>query len=86
MPSYEVFRRGVDVAQLDLPAGQLIHVLRHTFASYYMMNGGDIIMLQTVLRHSTLAMTQKYERCIGVRFFQFHLNCSRKSSMCDFLY
>ncbi|MNN87636.1 Tyrosine recombinase XerD [compost metagenome] len=45
---------------LDLPAGQMTHVLRHTFASHYMMNGGDILTLQRVLGHASLAMTMKY--------------------------
>ena len=59
-PSYDAFRRAVDAVGLDLPPGQLTHVLRHTFASHYMMKGGDILTLQKVLGHATLAMTQKY--------------------------
>lgn len=38
---------------------ELTHVLRHTFASYYMMNGGDILTLQR-LGHALLAMTINY--------------------------
>lgn len=57
---YKRFEASVDAVQLDLPAGQLTHVLRHTFASHYMMNGGDILTLQRVLGHASLAMTMKY--------------------------
>lgn len=32
-PSYDTFRRTVAAMELDLPAGQLTHVLRHTFAA-----------------------------------------------------
>lgn len=36
------------------------HDLRHTFASHWMMNGGDIFKLQKILGHSDLKMTQLY--------------------------
>jgi site-specific recombinase XerD len=34
--------------------------VRHTFATYFMKNGGDIITLRGILRHTTLAMTERY--------------------------
>lgn len=40
-PCYITFGRSVAAIGLELPAGQMTHVLRHTFASHYMMNGGD---------------------------------------------
>jgi integrase len=36
------------------------HVLRHTFASHYLMRGGSLIALQTMLGHSSLKMTAIY--------------------------
>lgn len=36
------------------------HLLRHTFATLYYENGGDIHNLSDVLGHSSLAMTEKY--------------------------
>ena len=38
------------------------HDLRHTFASWYMMNGGDLYELAKILGHSTIAMTQRYAK------------------------
>ena len=36
------------------------HDLRHTFASYFLMSGGDIKTLQEFLGHKSLRMTQRY--------------------------
>ena len=57
---YGAFRKATTRADIKLPEGQLSHVLRHTFASYFMQQGGSILTLQRVLGHSSLAMTMKY--------------------------
>jgi integrase len=59
-PCYEAFRRATKNLSFDLPKGQLTHVLRHTFASHFVMNGGNIIVLQRILGHQSLAMTMRY--------------------------
>ncbi|MDR6297008.1 phage integrase [Pantoea dispersa] len=57
---YSAFRSAVKRAELELPDGQLSHVLRHTFASHFMMNGGNILVLQRILGHTDIKMTMRY--------------------------
>ena len=38
------------------------HDLRHTFASWYMMNGGDLYELAKILCHSNIKMTERYAK------------------------
>ncbi len=38
----------------------VFHSLRHTFASHWVMNGGDLFKLQKILGHKSTAMTQRY--------------------------
>lgn len=58
--SWAAFREGVERLQLTLPDGQMTHVLRHSFASHFMMNGGNILALQKLLGHHSLTMTMRY--------------------------
>lgn len=57
---YSAFRSAVDRAGIELPRGQCAHVLRHTFASHFVMNGGNIFTLQRILGHSDIKMTMRY--------------------------
>ncbi|WP_176115351.1 phage integrase, partial [Salmonella enterica] len=59
-PCRKSFERAVKRAGIDLPEGQCTHVLRHTFASHFMMNGGNILVLRDILGHSDIKMTMVY--------------------------
>ncbi|WP_310735739.1 tyrosine-type recombinase/integrase [Psychromonas sp. SR45-3] len=54
------FRMAIEKAKVKLPKGQSTHVLRHTFASHFMMNGGNILVLQQILGHASITDTMKY--------------------------
>lgn len=56
LPLYKRIRRCFP----DLPKGQTTHVLRHTFASHFMMNGGNILVLQRILGHTDIKQTMVY--------------------------
>ncbi|HEY3805158.1 MAG TPA: tyrosine-type recombinase/integrase [Kofleriaceae bacterium] len=42
-----------------LPPQLRFHALRHTFASHWVLDGGDIFRLSKILGHSNVTITQK---------------------------
>ncbi|EIW7310280.1 tyrosine-type recombinase/integrase [Salmonella enterica] len=58
--NYTRFRQILKEVKPDLPKGQATHVMRHTFATHFMMNGGNIITLQRILGHSNIQQTMTY--------------------------
>lgn len=59
MPCRSAFQSAYQRCGFHTP-GQMTHILRHTFASHYMMGGGDILGLQRILGHSSITMTMRY--------------------------
>ena len=57
--SFAIYCRERGVEQTNL------HGLRHNFAKYWVLNGGNIFALQKVLGHSTLDMTRRYVKLFG---------------------
>lgn len=58
--SVGAFRRALTKTNIELPKGQATHVLRHTFASHFMIQGGNILVLKEILGHSDIKMTMRY--------------------------
>ncbi len=54
------FRRAAKRSELDFPRGQKSHILRHSFASHFVMNGGNILSLQKILGRADIGMTMRY--------------------------
>lgn len=59
-PCYQEFKKMLALTDIQLAEGQKTHVLRHTFASHFMMNGGNILVLQRILGHANIRETMRY--------------------------
>ncbi|MFP1893594.1 tyrosine-type recombinase/integrase [Lonsdalea quercina] len=59
-PCYQEFKKMLALTDIELAEGQKTHVLRHTFASHFMMNGGNILVLQRILGHANIRETMRY--------------------------
>lgn len=70
--AYDAFANALAKTSIKLPSGQRTHVLRHTFASHFILNGGDLMELKEILGHSSLAMTMRY-----AHFAKGHLESAR---------
>jgi integrase/recombinase XerC/integrase/recombinase XerD len=57
------------------------HLCRHTFATRYLINGGDVFSLQQILGHTTLEMVRRYVRLASAHVAVQH----RKFSPMDHL-
>lgn len=58
--SYPQFREALKVAKPNIPKGQATHVMRHTFATHFMLKGGNILTLQKILGHAKIEQTMTY--------------------------
>jgi integrase/recombinase XerD len=54
---FKPFKAALATAKLD--TALRLHDLRHTFASLYLLDGGDIFRLSKILGHSSVATTEK---------------------------
>ncbi|MNH28158.1 Tyrosine recombinase XerD [compost metagenome] len=57
---YTQIRLAIKAAKPQIPKGQALHILRHTYATHFMINGGNIIALQRILGHASIQQTMTY--------------------------
>ena len=58
--SYAAFTNALLASGIHLPDGQRTHILRHTFASHLVQQGGNLLELQKILGHASIQMTLRY--------------------------
>jgi integrase len=56
----DAFANAVKAANIELHERQMTHVLRHTFASHFVMQGRNLLTLQKILGHKDYQTTLKY--------------------------
>jgi integrase len=71
----EIFHRVLDAAKFPVREVHgktrryiVFHDLRHTFASHWVMGGGDIFKLQKILGHKSMVMTQRRSDPMSLTF------------------
>ena len=57
------------------------HTFRHTFAKFYILNGGDAFSLMQIMGHSTLDMTKKYVRLFSTDVVNKHKQYSPMNNL-----
>ncbi|MBA0177500.1 tyrosine-type recombinase/integrase [Pectobacterium carotovorum] len=57
---YPAFWEQIRAVKPNIPKGQTSHILRHTFASHFVMNGGNLVALQQILGHASIQQTMVY--------------------------
>ncbi len=65
---FDITLKRVIVAAGLPPRYITFHDLRHTFASHWMMAGGDLFKLQRILGHKTMDMPQRYSHLASEAF------------------
>lgn len=81
--SLSAFRRALDRTGIKLPKGQASHALRHSFASHFLMKGGNMLVLQRVLGHSSITVTMRYAH-LAPEHFQEAVSLSPVNSVRHF--
>jgi len=63
----KVFRKAIEDANIELPDGQMTHVLRHTYATHCLSNGMDIYVVSNMLGHKSIKTTERYLHLVRSR-------------------